>query len=47
LESAEECVTTHLPKRAVPKMDDAQASALPSPYSMPPSRQQLGQGVDV
>jgi len=28
-------------------MDDAQASALPSPYSMPPPRQQLGQGIDV
>jgi len=31
LEPAEECVTTHLPKRAVPKMDGAQASEdLPS-----------------
>jgi len=29
LESAEACVTTHLPKRAAPKKDDAQASACP------------------
>jgi len=27
LESAQECVTTHLPKRATPKTDDAKASA--------------------
>lgn len=26
MEPAEECVTTHLPKRAAPKMDGAQAS---------------------
>ncbi len=26
MESAEECVTTHLPKRAAPKMDGAQVS---------------------
>jgi len=28
LESAQECVTTHLPKRATPKTDDAKASAI-------------------
>jgi len=31
LESAEACVTTHLPKRAAPKKDDAQASVAFSP----------------
>lgn len=29
MESAEECVTTHLPKRAAPKMDGAQVSEAP------------------
>jgi len=33
LESAEECVTTHLPKWAAPKKDDAKASVhCPNPY---------------
>jgi len=36
LETARECVTTHLPKRTVPKMDGAQASAASNPlYAVP------------
>lgn len=37
LKSAQECVTTHLPKRATPKTDDAQTSAKESNSLAPDS----------
>lgn len=42
MESAEACVTTHLPKRAAPKTDDAKASARPSPILR---RRNVAQGI--
>jgi len=42
LESAEACVTTHLPKQAAPKKDDAKACALSHLYHTVAAVQQGG-----